>query len=266
MSIGAPIRAAAVRLRSRDEEALPWHDEAVDRLEPDARRRVGEYWQGRASAELRVAAAFASFAGMLRATGTEPAVLELIDASVENERYHARLCERLACRYLGTPIPAPETGEVRLPAMPELEAPTRTALYAAGLCAVNESIATVWLKHCLARSATELSRAVNQIHLSDEISHARVGWAHLASAWVTPAMRAAIAPRLVTLIRANVGQWLASSTLTGFGVPEHGLPDPAEQRAHVLGAVRNVVIPGFDHVGVDVSLARRWFQTEFGSA
>jgi hypothetical protein len=37
---------------------------------------------------------------------------------------------------------------------------------------VNESIAAVWLEHCFLRSATPLSLAVNQVHLSDEISHA----------------------------------------------------------------------------------------------
>ena len=258
------VSAAAERLRSRDADALPWDDEQVDRLDPASRRRVGEYWQGRAAAELRVAAAFADFGTKLQATGAEPAVIELISASIENERYHAELCERLASRYLGVRIPAPEPGPVRLPALADVDAATRTALYAAGLCAVNESIATVWLQHCLARSATPLARAVNHVHLSDEIAHARVGWAHLSSRWVTQPMREEISRRLVALIRVNLAQWLASSTLTGGGVPDHGLPDPVEQREHVLGAVRNVVLPGFAHVGVDVSAAQQWFDAELG--
>jgi hypothetical protein len=260
----ASVHGAVVRLRSRSADALPWDDEAVDRLDAWSRLRVGEYWQGRAGAELRVAAAFEDFAAKLRATGTEPAVLELISASIENEHYHAELCERLASRYLGAPIPTPESGPVRLPALLDVDDATRTALYAAGLCAVNESIATVWLKHCLERSGTPLTRAVNHVHLSDEIAHARVGWAHLASSWITRPMRAQISRRLVSLLSVNVSQWLASSTLRGGGVPDHGLPDPAEQREHVLGAVRNVVIPGFDHVGIDVSAAKRWLDDEHG--
>jgi hypothetical protein len=258
------IQTTVARLRARDEQALPWNDEAVDRLDPSSRKRVGEYWQGRAGAELRVAAAFADFAGKLERTGTEPAVLELIVASIDNELYHAHLCEQLATRYLGAKIPAPQAGPVHLPELAGVDDATRTALYAAGLCAINESIATVWLKHCLERSATPLSRAVNQLHLSDEISHARVGWAHLASNWVSPPIRAEVARRLVALIRGNVTQWLESSTQTGGGVPDHGLPDPSEQRAYVLEAVRDLVIPGFDYVGINVSEAKRWFDSEFG--
>ena len=256
--------SAARRLLSRNAQALPWDDEAIDRLAAASRQRLGGYWQGRAAAELRVAAAFADFAAKLRTTGTEPAVLELITASIENEQYHAELCERLASRYLGRAIAPPAPGPLRLPALPDVDDATRTALYAAGLCAVNESIATVWLKHCLDRSTTPLAHAVNQVHLSDEISHARVGWAHLASAWVTRPQRVEIARRLVSMLRVNLAQWLASSTLTGGGVPDHGLPDPVEQREHILGAVRNVVIPGFDHVGVDVSAAKRWLDSEHG--
>ena len=256
-------QSANQRLLGRSVTALPWDDEQVDRLEASSRKRVGEYWQGRASAELRVAAAFRDLGEKLRETGSEPAILELLDASIENERYHASLCEKLANRYLGAPIDEPDAGVVHLPALPSVDRRMRATIYVAGLCAVNESIATVWLEHCYARSAAPLARAANQIHLADEVLHARVGWAHLASAWVTREMRRELSGWLVALLRTNVTQWLRSETLQGVGVPDHGLPDPSEQKAHVIGAVRNVVIPGFDHVGVDVSAAQRWFEQEF---
>ena len=260
----ALTQPASSRLLGRSSAALPWDDEQVERLDEVCRKRVGEYWQGRASAELRVAEAFADVGKKLRDTGSEPAVLELLDASVENELYHASLCEKLASRYLGAPIPKPSAGVVELPSLSGVDDRMRAAIYVAGLCAVNESIATVWLEHCFARSVAPLARAANQIHLSDEVLHARVGWAHLASCWVTHQMRRELSRWLVALLRTNVTQWLKSATLQGIAVPEHGLPDPGEQRAHVLGAVQNVVIPGFDHVGVDVTSAKRWFEHEFG--
>jgi hypothetical protein len=190
--------------------------------------------------------------------------LELVEASIENESYHATLCEKLATRYLGVPIPRAEAGPVRLPSLPTVDSPMRTALYAAGLCAVNESVAVVWLEHCLSCSTAPLARAVNQVHLSDEIVHARIGWAHLASSSVSREMRRGLSRWLVPLLKTNVTQWLKSATLQGIGVPEHGIPDPGEQRSRVVGAVRNVVIPGFDHVGVDVSAAAAWFKDQFG--
>jgi hypothetical protein len=141
------------------------------------------------------------------------------------------------------------------------DVPDDVALYAAGLCCINESIATVWLERCAARAIAPLPKAVNHLHLADELFHARVGWAHLASRAVTSAMRAEVGRWLVPLLESNVRQWL-SPEVTGQtgGVPDHGLPSEAEHRDAVLGAVRNVVIPGFEHCGVDVRGAWRWFE------
>ena len=260
----ASRRSALSRLR-RVPDSLPWDDEQVDRLDPASRARVGSYWEGRADAELRVAAAFRRLSEQLRETGAEPSVMDLLEASIGNELYHSTLCEKLASRYLGAAIAPPLPSDTELPPLPGVDhPPTRTAIYAAGLCAINESVASVWLEHCFARATTPLIRAVNQLHLSDEIVHARLGWAHLASPSVTATMRKELSRWLVPLVRTNVGQWLHSETLRGAGVPDHGIPDPAEQRSTVLGAFRNVVIPGFDHVGLDVAPVARWFRAEFG--
>jgi hypothetical protein len=53
-----------------------------------------------------------------------------------------------------------------------------TALLVAGLCCVNETIATAWLEASLRAARTELARAANRVHLRDEIDHARLGWPH----------------------------------------------------------------------------------------
>jgi hypothetical protein len=244
---------------------LPWDDESVERLDVPLRERVGDYWAGRTLAELRVADAFRQVASDLRALHVSPRVCELLDISIANEIHHAEICHELAARYFGRTLAPPlRPAPVQLPHFERAPPALRAALCMAGLCCINESVATVWLQQCLARSVAPLARAANHLHLRDETVHAQVGWAHLGSDHVDRELRRGIAEWLVPLLRANLERWFASATLTLGGVDAHGLPDPAEQREHVLGAVRNVVLPGFDHVGVDVSRAQRWFRGEFG--
>jgi len=251
------------RLLMRSDDSLPWEDESVERLDAARRLLVGSYWRERASAELRVSAAFSELLGKLRAIDASPDVTSMLALSVDNELHHAAMCERLATRYLGTPIPRPEPGPIHLPPLPQLDLPAQAMVYAAGMCAINESVATVWLELCLARSVVPLARAVNHVHLADEVVHARVGWAHLASDGVTRDMRRELARWLPPLLHANIGQWLRATAVRDVSVPEHGIPDASDQRAQVLGAVNNVVLPGFHHVGVDISCAIAWFRNQF---
>jgi hypothetical protein len=251
------------RSSESDEATLPWRDESVERLGEILRLRVGHYWEGRAAAELHVASAFSQLAETLAETGADASVLQLLQRSIGNEHLHSRLCHRLAVRYLGRDIAEPRAPVAELPLFEQALPEARPALHAAGLCCINESIATVWLERCAARAVAPLPRAVNHLHLADEMFHARVGWAHLASRAVTPAVKREVGRWLVPLLKSNVGQWLSPElTRQTGGVPEHGLPSEAEHRDAVLGAVRNVVIPGFEHCGVDVRGAWRWFDGE----
>lgn len=235
----------------------------MDGLEDAARLQVGQYWQGRSAAELHVADGFSKLREILAEAGGDEIVLRLIDRTVKNEHQHSRLCHRLAIRYLGREVDEPPAVPARLPPLDEAPAEARATLHMAGLCCVNESIATVWLERCAARSTAPLARGVNQLHLSDEVLHARVGWAHLASRAVTGAVRAEVGRWVVPLLKSNVGIWLGPDvTKQAGGVPGHGLPLAEEHRQVVLGAVRNVVIPGFQHCGVDVGPAWRWFHEE----
>jgi hypothetical protein len=256
------------RSSQRDEATLPWQDESVERLGDVLRAQVGHYWEGRATAELHVASAFSQLAETLAQTGAEASVRQLLDRSIENEHLHSSLCHRLAIRYLGRDAAAPSAPIAALPLFEQAPPEARPALQAAGLCCINESIATVWLERCAVRAIAPLPRAVNHLHLADELFHARVGWAHLASRAVTPSVRSELSRWLVPLLRSNVRQWLSPElTRQTGGVPDHGLPSEAEHRDAVLGAVRNVVIPGFEHCGVDVRAATRWFEDELnGSA
>jgi hypothetical protein len=130
------------------------------------------------------------------------------------------------------------------------------------MCCINESIACAFIEACLGDAVGPLVRAVQRVHLSDEIEHARVGWAHLASARVDAATRRELARWLPRLLGANVANWRSRiDWLPEAGVPGHALPPRRVSFAVVLACVRDVVLPGFAHVGVDPTHARSWLES-----
>jgi hypothetical protein len=248
--------------------ALPWSDRSVDALEPNQRRDIAGYWLQRAQAELKVARAFIELSAGLTETGVVPEVTELLRVSIQNEGEHSELCWRLACRYADADLPQPVMPDgIEFPRLPSAPANLRPTLHAIGLCCVNESIATVWLEHCLAHASAPLARAATRLHLGDEVLHARAGWAHLASSALSRARRRDISRWILPMLRANVNQWLDREAV-GITVeaPAHGLPPWSDHENVVLGVVRGVILPGFAHVGLDAAEATRWIEQQWSDA
>jgi hypothetical protein len=235
--------------------SLPWDDPSVDALDPPRRAHIAGYWAARAQAELNVARAFSELRLGLAETGAAAEVIELLQISIENEHDHADLCLRLACRYAAIDVAAPVMpSDTDFPRLPSVPAELRPTLHAIGLCCINESIATVWLEHAFAHASAPLVRAATRLHVSDEVLHARVGWAHLASSAVGSAAKKEISRWIVPLLRANVGQWLAiASSESTADLPGLGLPPAPEHRRLVLGVVENVILPGLARFGIEVA-------------
>ena len=77
---------------------------------------------------------------------------------------------------------------------------------------------------------------------------------NVASKHVTPRMRKALGKWAPHLIRAGVEAWLRSDrVIPRGGVPAHGVPSEEMTREIVHAAVRDLVRPGFAHVGVVVA-------------
>jgi hypothetical protein len=244
---------------------LPWDDPSIELLDATARAEVASYWAARAQAELNVARAFSDLSSGLEETGVVPEVTDMLETSIQNEHDHADICWRLANRYAGSEVPRPAVpAAVDFPRLPSVPAELRPTLHAMGLCCINESIATVWLEHGLKHASSPLIRAATRLHVADEVLHARVGWAHLASPALTTATRKELARWIVPLLQANVDQWLAVGTTEVMAeVPGHGLPPRSEHRGLVLGVVRDVVLPGFARVGLDARQADGWFYRRY---
>lgn len=238
---------------------LPFGDPSVAALTSAQRIAIAGHWKHRAKSELQVGRAFAAMVPILRERRASAAVLDRLERGSEEEIRHSEICSQLAETYAGETVVRPKIDSVPLPHFGVGDEELETALLVAGMCCVNETIATAWISACLAAAQTPLAQMANRIHLHDEIEHARVGWAHLGSDAVSDATRLALGPLLPRLIEANAPGWERDdASLPPEGIPDQGhLPVTVSRRIFV-DAVADLVLPGFAHVGIDIAPARAW--------
>jgi hypothetical protein len=214
-----------------------------------------KHWQHRAVCELRVSSFFATLYAETLRTGAHPNVLELIARAPADELGHAKVCLDMVAHYGGEPV-WPEPCEVPLTG-PNVSREDLVTLALVGHCCINETIATAWLQSCFAMAREPAPRKAIRTLLADEIDHARIGWAHLASKELGP--RALVQRCLSALVRANWNTWTRHDPdLPSEGAPDHGVPPPAETKEIVRAAIRDLVIPGFDRLGFDTRSAKNF--------
>ncbi len=232
-------------------ENLPDRDASLEALTEVERAALVRHWQRRAGSEQRIGLAFRQMVPLLRAVGATPIVLGLLELSAADELRHAEICIAMAERYAGAQVTLAERDSVALPSFGAADERLEAALLVAGTCCVNETLATVWLEQSLAASSTPLSVFANRAHLRDEIDHARLGWAHLASDALDADLREALAECIPRLLSANLPLWLEPDPFIPLaGIAGHGQPPHAEVERAIQHAVSELLLPGFAHVGL----------------
>ena len=251
---GAPDGRWGGRLASR---ALPEHDASLDALDEAVRKACVVHWLGRAMAERRASDAFVVITDDLRKLQADPALIDLSRRAIDDELRHAEICRLVAARYAGTDVQPPRELPLEVPAHAAAPAALRPTLHVIGQCAVNETTATAFLEACLARAEGVLVPAALRELLSDDIDHARIGWAFLAAA---PApLKRALAPWVVPLLQGNLRTWRRPGPpRPNATMSEHGALAEEEIDAAVIEAMRALIVPGLAQVGVDATAAQRW--------
>jgi hypothetical protein len=94
--------------------------------------------------------------------------------------------------------------------------------------------------------------------LSDEIDHARLGWAFVGS--LDAAERAEIGPWLFGMMRANLRMWREAprtypmtAELEAQGAPREAVVEDA-----ILTAVRELIVPGLERFELPTDEIRAW--------
>jgi hypothetical protein len=239
------VRTSSYVTSSDDDEFL--------RAQPHTERsQVAEIWAMRASLELAVSAGYTVIIRELFETGVDRAVLELCSTAVHDEVGHAQLCLDLAERIDGVRRPWPAPASLHVPQYAGVgPGPLQTALHLVAMSCLNETIACTRLLEAMQLTQSTTAKRALRTILTDEVQHARAGWAHLASHYVTLEMKRAIFQRMPELIEASMKSLIeenASIPTEEFSV--WGLPSVDSARAHAEKAIREVVLPGLEHLGV----------------
>jgi hypothetical protein len=263
-----PRRALWWRRASRDarsfEELVDPEIEATPR---EARDRLAAIWQKRGGLELRVAAGFSALALELLEHGTVPAVYEIVAQAVRDEVHHAQISVEMAAKYRGDNPVWPDPEPLHVPPFSPAKGAMHATLYIIAMCCINETVACGVLEAALAQAKSPLVRAALATILSDEIDHARAGWAHLASPYVTADMKRVLPAWLHQLHAAKLRELVDDDApLPGEDFAAHGMLSRRRSREVVYATLVDVMFPGFRQAQIDPSLVEAWARTAFAGA
>jgi hypothetical protein len=241
-------------------------DAVIDGLSAESRSILAAIWQERGASELSVAGGFSAICAQLIEHGTADAVLKLVSRAVRDEVHHAEIAVGMAARYRASgAVEWPSPRAFPVPPLIPAEGRLRATLLVVAMCCINETLACAILEGQLARATSPLTRAALQTVLADEIDHARAGWAHLATPYVTAQMKETIAAGwLPRLLNARLGDLVEEDApFPGEQFPEHGILTRAARKQIVVTALDDVVFEGFARAGIDPASARHWATTAF---
>lgn len=218
----------------------------LEDLDSEQRATLAAYWWRRAEGEITSFVGFGHVLEDLRTEGSPPAVLELAERSVQDEYQHSVFCREWAVCFGHAPGEVRPRSERRLvfPGAGERE----NRLLRIALCCFTETVGCHLLQRVRAAITDPELRRLNQRHLSDELRHSRVGWAHLST--LDDAGRTLVARRLPELLRV-----LPAACCEG---PEQERPDlvpygyftPSLLALAHDEALCEVIEPGLSHLGI----------------
>ena len=244
------------RLTSRP---LPPNDPSLDELAPDERTLLANIWLSQCSTERRVARSFAVVHRALLALDADPGLVATAERAVDDEHRHAALCLEVASRYAGRALNAPTELPFAHPTHPSASNErVRLSLFVVGQCAFNETFASAYLDASLDAAQTPLARAAVRELLSDEIDHARIGWAFAAT--LPSGERREVEDWLLPLAVCNLREWRAIElpALSRERIAPHAIPERATVERALLATIESVMIPGFERFGLSTRALRDW--------
>jgi hypothetical protein len=231
---------------------LPASDPAIDLLCDADRAYAARHWLGRASGELESTRAFEWIAGACTQIGADAEMIALARRAVTDEERHGEICRRVAAAYAGTDadphVSPPEAFELRTPDDPELA----VALYIIESCCLSETIGAVTIESTLSAATAPLATTALRELLTDEVMHARMGWAYLGAPHLGGRHRDAIGGWLPRLLDSMFEHWSAlGAKPTPEAVLGHGCLALQRLQELILIAFEDIALPGFVHVGID---------------
>jgi hypothetical protein len=259
-----PLRAEYARLMRGFHRPIPWGESMAHTLAPDVRAELARIWGERIPTEYRSITGFATFSFDLIAAGAPVDLVAVCHRVCIDELRHTELAVKMVDLYGGHRPPLPR--EINsLPGDTSLTAVAQACRSAILLSCLGETFACTELVMLRDRAIDPVVRGVLTVFLSDEIVHARVGWAYLAHAFKTAdqATRKSVAdavPGYVAGIAANLfgtHDRVAAVDVTNDDdrLAAHGVCSMREEQDLYRSFVSDVFLPGLRAVGVPVDAA-----------
>ena len=239
-------------------------DPVIEAASAEDRARLAAIWEKRAGLELHVASGFSSLLVELLEHGSTQMVYEICSQAVRDEVHHAQISAEMAAKYRGDAPQWPEPSLNHVPTFSPTKGAMHATLFVIAKCCINETVACGVLEAARAQAKSPLAKAALSTILSDEVEHARAGWAHLASAWVTPDMRRELPPWLHRLLSVKLRELVEEDgPLPGENSAIHGMLSRRKSREVVYATLVDVMFPGYRRAGIDTSLTEEWARGAF---
>jgi hypothetical protein len=228
-------------------------------LDSTLNARVAGTWAFRTRAEIEASARFLRMSTELAEVGADPVVVQGARDASEDEARHRDLCAVLAARFGQPNAKDYAPPRVRI-GRSDMEPRDRLLWEVVAVCCISETMNTSLLSRCQEVTNDEQIRTTLHELLKDEVKHAQLGWAHLASE--RAAGRGAFLRDVLPLM-------LEASVEPGF--LEGKSPAPWTDAMYDYGELPlseliriycetmfEVVFRGLDAMGVDTSRGRAW--------
>jgi len=238
--------------------ALPLDEPLIPELQASAAAVVGELWHLCAASELRVGAQFRRLAFEFRAQSSSPELGAHLQQAALDEARHSEICTTVGNRYASRAAPEGPVEAPPLVRFGDADGRSSLLLHLVLLSCINEGVSTFYLRDAMKHSRSTLAREALRQLLSDDVQHARIGWMHLASPAVSRADKRLVSAALPTLLGLSRTAWTNVPARAEIWFVEHGCPGQAVAEQAFRDAVRELVLPGMAHVGVDTAAAARW--------
>jgi P-aminobenzoate N-oxygenase AurF len=256
-----PLRAEYARLMRGFHRPIPWNENHASRLDADSRAELARIWGERIPTEYRSITGFSTLSFDFIAAGAPVDLVAVCHRVCIDELRHTELAVRMVEIYGGHVPPLPREIST-MPADSSLTAVAQACRSAILLSCLGETFACTELAMLRDRAVDPVVRGVLTIFLSDEIVHARVGWAYLAHAMKTAD------PTSKKLAAEAVPGYVAGIAANLFGTDErpaavdvtndderlalHGVCSMKEEQSLYRAFVPDVFIPGLLAVGLPI--------------
>jgi len=215
-------------------------------LDPERRARVADYWWSRAHGEMTSWVGFGHVLDDLKQEQAPAPLVSLAERAVEDEFRHALWCKDWAVRFghAGGEVKPRSQRRVAFPGASEHE----NRLLRIALCCFTETVGCVILRLVRPVLREPELLELNHRHMADELQHSRVGWGYLAT--LNGVQKAFLSTRLPELFRVLTAACCDGSEQDDEELVPYGYFTPRLLRAAHDEAVRDLILPGLDHLAI----------------